>query len=151
MNTPTHRTSRRARGFTLIELTIAVAVAGVLSATAVPGFEGHLQKARRSDVLASMMQIQSAQERFRGNSTGYGSLAEIGVPAVSLARHYRLDTTATGTDGYAAVAVATGLQARDATCRHMTLRAVGANLVYASGPDPAVANDASVNRRCWML
>ena len=130
---------------------IAVAVAGVLSATAVPSFEGHIQKARRSDVLASMMQIQSAQERFRGNAAGYGTLAEIGVPAVSLARHYRLDTAASGADGYDAVAVATGLQARDAACRHMKLQVVRGNLVYTSGPDAAVANGASVNRRCWML
>lgn len=142
---------RRTAGFTLIELLIAVAVAGVLSAAAVPSFEGHLQRARRADVLASMMQIQSAQERFRGNNPSYGSLADIGVAAVSLARHYRLQTTASGPQGYDAVAVATGLQARDAACRHMKLQSVGANLVYASGPDPTVANEATLNRRCWML
>lgn len=143
--------SCRVAGFTLVELMIAVAVAGVLSAAAVPSFEGHLQRARRADVLASMMQIQSAQERFRGNNASYGSLAEIGVAAASLARHYQLQTAASGPQGYDAVAVATGLQARDAACRHMKLQSVGANLVYASGPDPSVANVATVNRRCWML
>jgi hypothetical protein len=33
----------------------------------------------------------------------------------------------------------------------MTARAVGMNLVYASGSDASVANAEPSNRRCWSL
>ena len=139
------------RGFTLIELMIAVAVAGVLSSVAVPSFEALLQRARRADALVSMLHVQTAQERFRSNSPAYGSLAEIGVASVSAAGHYSLQASASGASGYDALATALGRQARDTACRYLALRSTGGNLVYASGPDAAVANPAAVNRTCRSL
>lgn len=141
----------RQAGFTLIEMLIGVAVAGALSSVALPSFEGQLQKARRADALVSMMQIQAAQERFRSNSTSYGTLAQIGVPGTSAARHYTLQTSGASADGYEAVATATGTQARDSACLHMKLSLTGMNPVYASGPDPSVSNSAAANRKCWSL
>ena len=138
-------------GFTLIELMIAVTVAGVLSSVALPSFEGVLLRARRSDVLVSMMSVQLAQERFRSNSASYGSLGEIGMPGLSAARHYTLQVTAASADTYEVFAAATGAQARDTACRHMKLRAVGGNTVHASGPDTSVANPDAANRKCWSL
>ena len=147
-----HRAAvRSSRGFTLIELMIAVSVAGILSSIALPSFESQLLRSRRADVLVSMMQIQAAQERFRSNATNYGSLAEIGVPSVSPARYYNLQASAVGADSYDALATATGLQARDTACRYMKLSMAGSNLVYASGPDTSTANPADVNRSCWSL
>ncbi len=147
-----HLSSRRAqRGFTLIELMIGVAVVGVLSSVALPTFESQLQRSRRSDVLVATMQVQSAQERFRSNATSYGSLAEIGVAAVSAAGHYGLQVSGVSADGYELLATATGAQARDAACRHMRLTSSGMNLTYASGPDASVANPANLNSQCWNL
>ena len=145
------RSRHNGHGFTLIELMIAVSVTGILSSIALPTFEGQLQRARRSDVLVSIMQIQAAQERFRSYSASYGSLAEIGVPSVSSARHYLLQTSAAEAGGYDVLATATGTQARDIACRYMKLSALGANLVYASGPDASTANLAAANRKCWSL
>ena len=91
---------RRQRGFTLIELMIGVAVTGILSSVALPSFESQLQKSRRSDVLVATMTVQAAQERFRSNTAAYGNLAEIGVPALSVAKHYTLQITANDADGF---------------------------------------------------
>ncbi len=157
MNTPSRtslrapRPRRSARGFTLIEMMIAVSVTGILSSIALPSFEGQLQRARRSDVLVSIMQVQAAQERYRNNSASYGSLAEIGVSGVSSARHYLLQSGAAEAGGYDVLATATGTQARDTACRYMKLSAVGANMVYASGPDASTANPVAANRKCWSL
>ena len=145
------RTHRSMRGFTLIELLVTVSVAGLLSSVALPGFEAQLQRARRSSVLVSMMQIQTAQERFRSNANSYGSLGEIGVPGISPAGHYTLKATAATADGYDVLATAIGAQARDTACRFMRLSALGGNLMHASGPDTTAANPAAVNRKCWML
>lgn len=150
--TPARRSAPRPqRGFTLIEMLITVTIAGILSSVALPSFEGLLQRARRSDVLVSMVQIQSAQERFRSNGSSYGSLSSIGVAARSTSGHYAMEMTSFDAQGYEVLAVATGAQARDTACSKMKLTVIGANLVYASGPDASVANPADVNRRCWSL
>ena len=64
---------RRARkrgdvgGFTLIELPAVVSMTGVRTTVALPTFEGQLRRARRCDVLVTMMQVQAAQERSHSN------------------------------------------------------------------------------------
>jgi type IV pilus assembly protein PilE len=141
----------RARGFTLIETLAAVALAAVLSTIALPSFDSQLRKARRADVLSAVAQIQGAQERLRSRGTRYGSLADIGAPPVSPAGHYTLQVTAFGADGYELLATAAGAQTRDTECRVMVARAVGMNLVYASGSDASARNADAPNRRCWSL
>jgi type IV pilus assembly protein PilE len=138
-----------ARGFTLIETLIALSIAGVLSSVAVPTFQSQIQKARRADALVTMMQVQLAQSRWRANSTGYGTLAQIGVRSVTGSGHYALVLSSDGDDSYEVLATATGTQARDTACRHMALRVTGANVVQASGPDASAANPATTNRACW--
>ena len=138
-------------GFTLIETLIVLAIAALLSCIAYPAFEAQVLKARRVDALLSLMQAQLAQERWRANSTRYGSLTDIGMPGVSSAGHYTLRVTANTADAYRMVAIATGVQSRDGACRHLQLSASGANLVYASGPDASAANPAAANRQCWSL
>ena len=143
-------TSRFARGFTLIELMLVVAVAGVLSGVAYPSFMGQLQKIRRADALISILQVQAAQERFRANNLAYGTLAEIGAAATSSAGNYTLQVTEPSGTGYEILASAIGAQAHDAACRNLRLRIEGGNLVQASGADATTANASAQNRQCWM-
>lgn len=147
MNTTTSR--RTARGFTMIEMLITLSMAGVLSSVALPTFQGQLQKARRADVLVSMMQVQLGQSRWRANGSSYGTLAQVGVSPVSAAGHYTLALRANDDDSYEVLATATGAQAADTACRNMMLRVIGANVAQASGPDASVANPAATNRKCW--
>ena len=140
-----------AGGFTLIDTLAAMAIAAVLSGIALPSFDAQLRKARRADVLSAVIQIQGAQERLRSRGTRYGDLTEIGAAAASQAGHYRLQITAFSADGYELLATATGMQSHDSECRVMVARAVGMNLVYASGSDASVGNADPVNRRCWSL
>lgn len=140
-----------AQGFTLIELMLVVAVAGVLSGVAYPSFMGQLQKIRRADAMVSLLQVQAAQERWRANNLAYGTLAEVGVAATSAAGHYTLQVAAASASGYEIVAAAAGSQAHDTACRHLRLRVEGGNVVQASGADAATNNSAQQNRQCWIV
>jgi type IV pilus assembly protein PilE len=150
MNTQQHPL-RRSRGFTLIELLCAVAVAGILSSVAYPTFQGVIHKARRSDALVAVMQVQMAQERFRSGNAAYGSLDEIGAAGHSPSRHYTLSVSANSGSGYELQAAASGAQASDRSCRVLKLVVDGFNLTQASGSDARVDNPAEVNRKCWSL
>ena len=54
--------NQQARGFTLIELMIVVAIIGVLAAIAYPSYTGYVQRANRADMMSEMQQIASKIE-----------------------------------------------------------------------------------------
>jgi type IV pilus assembly protein PilE len=140
---------RCARGFTLIESLVAVAVASVLSSIAYPSVEAQVLRARRTDALVALMQAQLAEERHRANNSGYGSLADLGLRDTSPGSHYRLQAAVNASGGYELTAGAAGAQARDRNCRYLRLSLVDGTLVYASGADATTANGADANRACW--
>lgn len=143
------RQARRNAGFTLIETMVTIAIAGVLSSIAYPSLEGQVMRARRTDALVALMQAQLAQERYRANNAGYGSLAEAGVRATSPAGHFRIEVVSSGATGFELLASAVAGQTRDARCRHLRLALADAALTYASGDDASTANGADANRLCW--
>ncbi len=142
---------RATRGFTLIEIAVVLGIAGVLSSIALPSFEGSLRKARRSDAMLAMTQLQIAQERWYANRGRYASLAELRLPERSGAGHYRLTIADADDQGYVAVAQAEGAQSRDADCRSLRLTLVSGRVTRDSGADERFANDGAANRRCWNL
>ena len=138
-------------GFTLIEMMCAVAVASVLSSVAYPGFSKVLHKARRSDAHVALMTLQMAQERYRSDHMAYGSVAEIGVSAVTPQKHYTLSVEAITDSGFKAQAIASGAQAADSRCRHLQVTVDGLNVTHQSGSDLSVDNAPEENKRCWGL
>lgn len=53
------------RGFTLIELVIAIAIVGILAAIAFPFYNQHAMKAKRADAMQAMMSAAAAFERYK--------------------------------------------------------------------------------------
>ena len=147
----TRTSRRRAAGFTLIETLAVVSVAGVLASIAYPSFEAPIQRARRTDALVALMQLQMAEERWHSNHRHYATLDELGAASTSANRYYALQVVSADEDTFTLRAAATGLQARDQACRYLTLSASGANVVQASGPTAEATNPAAANRRCWGL
>ena len=142
---------QRHAGFTLIEMMCAVAVAGVLSSVAYPGFTKVLHKARRSDAHVALMTLQMAQERYRSDHMAYGTIAELGVPVMTPSKHYALSVDTITDSGFKAQAMASGVQAADTRCRHLQITVDGLNVTRQSGADASVDNAAEENKRCWGL
>jgi type IV pilus assembly protein PilE len=59
------------RGFTLIELIIAIAIVGILAGMAFPFYQEHIAKTRRAEAMSALTNAAAAFERFRaaGNFT----------------------------------------------------------------------------------
>jgi type IV pilus assembly protein PilE len=55
---------RRAGGFTLIEVMIAVAIVAVLAAVALPAYQEQVRKSRRAEAKSALLQTVQLQERF---------------------------------------------------------------------------------------
>jgi type IV pilus assembly protein PilE len=59
------QTAGMQKGFTLLELLIAVAIVAVLAAIAVPAYISFIQRAKETAVISYLMKVRSAQETFK--------------------------------------------------------------------------------------
>ena len=77
-----HSAARRPRGFTLIELMIAVAVVGILAAIAYPSYTAHIRKGKRATAQAALMDVAAKQQAYLLDRRRYAAaLADIGFGA----------------------------------------------------------------------
>lgn len=72
---------RHARGFTLIELMIVVAIVGILAAIAYPAYTDSVRKGRRAEARAALMNLLQQQERYMTQNSSYETFA-VGTPGV---------------------------------------------------------------------
>ena len=66
-------TPRRRKGFTIIELMLVVAVAGVLALVAYPSFMDSVRKGRRADAQAFLSEVAARQQHFLLDRRAYAS------------------------------------------------------------------------------
>lgn len=115
----------RRRGFTLIEVVIVIAVLGILMAIAIPSYNNHSMKTRRS--LAAGCLVESAQrmERFYTTTLAYNATGAP-VPSCSpdVTPYYRFEAGASTATTYSVQAVPIGAQASD-SCGTLTLNQAG--------------------------
>lgn len=70
---PLRETHRPQRGFTLIELMIAVAVIAILASIALPSYRGYVERATRTDAHAGLNEVASVLERCYTVHNSYNS------------------------------------------------------------------------------
>jgi type IV pilus assembly protein PilE len=152
---------RRERGFTLIELMIAVVVVGILSAIAFPSFMDSIRKSRRSEAFTALNNVQQAQERFRGNNATYAdsltgsptdstpSARGLGLSTPTPGGYYSISLSNVTATGYEAIATAVSgtSQANDGDCAKLGVRLAGGNIQYAAASGGSLSWGGA--NRCW--
>lgn len=136
-------------GFSLIELMIVVVLAGILLAIAIPAYGQYMEKSRRSDARAALLEIASVQERIFFERNQYSAaIADVwtnvngsGDPASSEGFYLMTVVTANGGAEFTATATATRQQAGDEDCQTLTIDETGLRDATAgAGGDDSV---------CW--
>ena len=100
-----------ARGFTLMELMIAVAVVGILAGVAVPSYREHVAASRRSDGKAALLAVAQLMERAYTEQGTYAgvTLGTTGVyPSTSPQGYYTLSIVSQDADGFSLRATRAG-------------------------------------------
>lgn len=77
---------KSARGFTLIELMVVLAVVAILAAVAYPSYLGSVRKSRRADAKAVLLQAAQWMERFATVNNRYDQ--DVGGTAVTDATRF---------------------------------------------------------------
>ncbi len=154
-----------AKGFTLIELMITVAVVGILAAVALPSYTSYVRRANRADARNTLL---AAAQRMEQNYTlaGRYDLLQDGTTAVDTAMLTTWGLNASPSSGtalytitfstapsqtayvLAATPVTGGVQAAD-ECG--VLRLTERNLKSANGENPNTAGIArnANTQKCW--
>ncbi len=66
-----------ARGFTLIELMITVAVVGILAAIALPSYTAYIVRSNRATAHTEMMDIANRQQQYLLANRSYATASEL--------------------------------------------------------------------------
>lgn len=107
------------RGFTLIELMIAVAVVAILAAVALPSYQQYVIRGKRAAAQAEMMDIANRQQQFLLANRSYASKATLEASGYALptevSAHYTYDIAvgAGAVPSFTITFTATGSQASD--------------------------------------
>jgi type IV pilus assembly protein PilE len=132
-------------GFTLVELMVAVVIASVLMAIAIPSYIDKVRKSRRTEAKTTLLDIAGREERFFNTSNTYSSLpSDVGYGAVGAvfpmtvgSGYYTVNVVSTPAAGavpagYTITATPLGDQLKDVQCTLFTLTSLG---VQSSTPN----------------
>jgi type IV pilus assembly protein PilE len=145
------RLGQAPRGFTLLEIAVALALVAILAAVAMPAYFDSIRKSRRSEAFAAMAQLQQAQERRRANEPAYTTALAALLPSATTPNgYYTLAIDSADASGYVATATAASSQDKDTLCHVLRLRVAGGNISYGSAcKGCSFTAPLTDPNRCW--
>jgi type IV pilus assembly protein PilE len=153
---------RTHKGFTLIELVVAMVIAAILAAIAIPGYSSYVRKARRADAKTALLDLAGLEERYFSTQNVYtANWSDLGYTAANgsalpVGNYYTIaaqtptaavapTATTVGSPAsfsFTATAVLTSDQAKDTQCKTFTVTSGG-------GQSAADSNGNDNTQTCW--
>jgi len=145
-----------ARGFTLIELMITVAIVAILAAVALPSYQSYVMRSKRADAKNALLDLASREERYFSTHNayttdavelGYGTGATFPIQVgISGSNNYELSIVGTLTaTTFTVRATPKGNQTKDTTCYAYQLTQQGTRSNW-SAANAAITSGTS---GCW--
>ena len=136
-------TYERARGFSLIELMIVVAIMAILASVALPSYRQHVMRSHRTDATSALLRLAADQEKYYIQNNRYGTYVELKSPQTEHG-WYTLAVTAADATTFTATATAKSgePQEGDEQCREFRINAAGQH----TAKDAANADSTD---HCW--
>ena len=129
------------RGFTLVELLIALAILGILVGVAVPSYNQYIMKSHRTDAINSLtdLSLRLEQRYTTLNSYAEATIAannaqtDVLDSATSAEGRYTLSIDSATDAAFSITATPIGPQAKDYVCKKFTLSNLGIKSVSGTG------------------
>ena len=127
------------KGFTLIEMLIALACVALLASLAWPSYQSLIMRSQRAQARASLLQAAHWLERAASASGSYPLTADVPASVLQIdGQHYKMIVTS-GAQSFTLSATPLGTQAAD-TCGTLTLNHLGLRSVQGASQTAA---------QCW--
>ena len=149
--------SQKLKGFTLIELMIAVGIVAILASVALPSYTSYIVRAKRADARTQLVQAAQFMQRFYTANDQYqydrsavdvsDRILQTGLkqsPADGTAL-YTLAVVATATTYTLTMSPVAGLSMAGDECGSFRLTSTGVRSVIVGG----VNNIAALRDKCW--
>jgi type IV pilus assembly protein PilE len=116
-------------GFSLIELLVVMAIAGILTVIAVPAYQQYLLDAHRTDAVKTLLEVSNAESEYYTTNNAYtANLTSLGYPADTVTSengYYAVTATSSSPQTFTLTATPQGSQTRDTHCGSFTLSSLG--------------------------
>lgn len=117
-----------ARGFTLIEAMVVVAVIGIITAIAWPIYQAQSMKQRRTEAIGALMRISNELSAYHSDhiddGLGYSGYSVSAGISGGL-RYYSVNAPVLAASTYTVTLTPIGVQATDTECANFTLTETG--------------------------
>jgi len=152
---------QRARGFTLLELMIVIAVIAILAAIALPSYQDYITRATFAEAQGSLADLRVKMEQYYQDNRRYSTTTGGGTcgipggntPTAPNARYFTYScvpgtNTATGDQSY--VVTATGVAAQGTDGILFTINQDQARTTTVNGGTSMANKGYASNGGCWI-